>query len=54
VLVDLLLDPFDGRWGEVHEAALYAEEAGFDGIWMYDHLAGSVHQPTMCWSAGRP
>lgn len=53
MLVDLLFDPFQGRWGEVHEAALAAEEAGFAGIWMYDHLAGSVHRADRvleCWT----
>jgi alkanesulfonate monooxygenase SsuD/methylene tetrahydromethanopterin reductase-like flavin-dependent oxidoreductase (luciferase family) len=53
VLVDLLFDPFGGRWGEVHDGALAAEEAGFDGIWMYDHLAGSVHRADRvleCWT----
>jgi alkanesulfonate monooxygenase SsuD/methylene tetrahydromethanopterin reductase-like flavin-dependent oxidoreductase (luciferase family) len=41
--VDLLLDPFGATWGEARDAALAAEAAGFDGIWLYDHLAGSVH-----------
>lgn len=53
MLVDLLFDPFEGRWDEVHEAALAGEEAGFDGIWMYDHLAGSVHRADRvleCWT----
>jgi alkanesulfonate monooxygenase SsuD/methylene tetrahydromethanopterin reductase-like flavin-dependent oxidoreductase (luciferase family) len=30
----------------VREAALAAEEAGFDGVWLYDHLAGAVHGAT--------
>src|SRR5271155_4740739 len=51
--VDLLLDPFGGRWTEVREAALAAERSGFDGVWIYDHLAGSVHGETHvleCWT----
>ncbi len=26
------------RWPEIREAALWAEEAGFDSIWLFDHL----------------
>jgi len=51
--VDLLFDPFGGRWTEVREAALAAERSGFDGVWIYDHLAGSVHGETHvleCWT----
>jgi alkanesulfonate monooxygenase SsuD/methylene tetrahydromethanopterin reductase-like flavin-dependent oxidoreductase (luciferase family) len=43
VQIDLLFDPFDARWGDIRDAALAAEEAAFDGVWLYDHLAGSVH-----------
>ncbi len=51
--VDLLFDPFGGRWRDVREAALAAEAAGFDAVWLYDHLAGSVHQERHvleCWT----
>jgi alkanesulfonate monooxygenase SsuD/methylene tetrahydromethanopterin reductase-like flavin-dependent oxidoreductase (luciferase family) len=41
--VDLLLDPFGVEWREVRDAAIVAENEGFDGVWLYDHLAGSVH-----------
>jgi alkanesulfonate monooxygenase SsuD/methylene tetrahydromethanopterin reductase-like flavin-dependent oxidoreductase (luciferase family) len=41
--VDLLLDPFGARWDDLRAAARTAEEAGFDGLWTWDHLAGSVH-----------
>ena len=41
--VDLLFDPFGATWPEVRDAAEGAEAAGFDGVWVYDHLAGSVH-----------
>jgi alkanesulfonate monooxygenase SsuD/methylene tetrahydromethanopterin reductase-like flavin-dependent oxidoreductase (luciferase family) len=53
VLVDLLLDPFGAHWDEVRDAAVAAEQAGFDGIWLYDHLAGSVHGEARvleCWT----
>jgi alkanesulfonate monooxygenase SsuD/methylene tetrahydromethanopterin reductase-like flavin-dependent oxidoreductase (luciferase family) len=43
VQVDLLLDPFGANWSDVREAAIAAEGEGFDGVWLYDHLAGSVH-----------
>ena len=42
--IDLLFDPFGARWPEVRDAALAAEGEGFDGVWLYDHLAGSVHR----------
>jgi alkanesulfonate monooxygenase SsuD/methylene tetrahydromethanopterin reductase-like flavin-dependent oxidoreductase (luciferase family) len=41
--IDLLFDPFGATWTDVREAAWAADEAGFDGVWLYDHLAGSVH-----------
>ena len=51
--VDLLLDPFGARWADFRAAALAAEEAGFDGIWTWDHLAGRVHRREHvleCWT----
>jgi alkanesulfonate monooxygenase SsuD/methylene tetrahydromethanopterin reductase-like flavin-dependent oxidoreductase (luciferase family) len=53
VLVDLLFDPFDATWAEVRDGARAAEQEGFDGIWLYDHLAGSVHGQNRvleCWT----
>ena len=50
---DLLFDPFGATWQEVREGALVAEGEGFDGVWMYDHLAGSVHgqgRVLECWT----
>jgi alkanesulfonate monooxygenase SsuD/methylene tetrahydromethanopterin reductase-like flavin-dependent oxidoreductase (luciferase family) len=41
--IDLLFDPFGSTWRDIREAAITAEGEGFDGIWLYDHLAGSVH-----------
>jgi alkanesulfonate monooxygenase SsuD/methylene tetrahydromethanopterin reductase-like flavin-dependent oxidoreductase (luciferase family) len=35
---DLLLMPMGGRYREMREAAVAAEEAGFDGLWTWDHL----------------
>jgi alkanesulfonate monooxygenase SsuD/methylene tetrahydromethanopterin reductase-like flavin-dependent oxidoreductase (luciferase family) len=51
--IDLLLDPFGSSWEETRQAALAAEQAGFGGIWMWDHLAGSVHGESHvleCWT----
>jgi alkanesulfonate monooxygenase SsuD/methylene tetrahydromethanopterin reductase-like flavin-dependent oxidoreductase (luciferase family) len=53
VLVDILFDPFGGRWEDLRDAAVLAEGAGFDGLWLYDHLAGSVHgapHVLECWT----
>jgi alkanesulfonate monooxygenase SsuD/methylene tetrahydromethanopterin reductase-like flavin-dependent oxidoreductase (luciferase family) len=41
--IDLLFDPFGPSWRGIQEAARAAEGEGFDGVWLYDHLAGSVH-----------
>jgi alkanesulfonate monooxygenase SsuD/methylene tetrahydromethanopterin reductase-like flavin-dependent oxidoreductase (luciferase family) len=38
VKTDLLLIPMSARWAEMRAAALAAEEAGFDGVWTWDHL----------------
>jgi alkanesulfonate monooxygenase SsuD/methylene tetrahydromethanopterin reductase-like flavin-dependent oxidoreductase (luciferase family) len=51
--VDLLLQTFGVRWSDLHEGARLAEQAGFDGIWVNDHLSGSVeHAPYVleCWT----
>ena len=34
VQVDLLFDPFGGRWEDLRDAAVLAEESGFDGVWL--------------------
>src|SRR5579862_3378585 len=44
MLIDLLFDPFGVSWRDVREGAIAAEGEGFDGVWLYDHLAGSVHR----------
>jgi alkanesulfonate monooxygenase SsuD/methylene tetrahydromethanopterin reductase-like flavin-dependent oxidoreductase (luciferase family) len=38
VKTDLLLIPMGARWAELRSAAVAAEEAGFDGLWTWDHL----------------
>lgn len=51
--VDVLFDPFGGRWTDVRDGAIAAERAGLDGVWLYDHLAGSVHRERdvlECWT----
>jgi alkanesulfonate monooxygenase SsuD/methylene tetrahydromethanopterin reductase-like flavin-dependent oxidoreductase (luciferase family) len=53
VHVDLLFDPFGGRWEDLRDACGLAEASGFDGVWLYDHLAGSVHSAPHvleCWT----
>jgi alkanesulfonate monooxygenase SsuD/methylene tetrahydromethanopterin reductase-like flavin-dependent oxidoreductase (luciferase family) len=53
VQVDLLFDPFGGRWEDLRDAVVAAEDAGVDGVWLYDHLAGSVHgapHVLECWT----
>jgi alkanesulfonate monooxygenase SsuD/methylene tetrahydromethanopterin reductase-like flavin-dependent oxidoreductase (luciferase family) len=53
VRVDVVFDPFGGRWDDIHAGAVAAEQAGFDGVWLYDHLAGSVHHApdvVECWT----
>ena len=51
--IDLLFDPFGATWHDMHEGAIAAEGEGFDGVWLYDHLAGSVHgqqRVLECWT----
>lgn len=50
---DLLLDTFAATWQQVRSGALAAEAAGFDGLWVYDHLSGAVHgapHVLECWT----
>src|SRR5262247_406867 len=35
---DLLLIPMSARWADMRAAAVNADEAGFDGVWTWDHL----------------
>jgi alkanesulfonate monooxygenase SsuD/methylene tetrahydromethanopterin reductase-like flavin-dependent oxidoreductase (luciferase family) len=51
--VDLLLDPFGATWDQVSRAARVAEEAGYAGLWTWDHLAGQAHgtdRVLECWT----
>ena len=53
VEIDLLFDPFGVRVEEVLRGAIAVEQAGFGGLWLYDHLAGSVHRQDRvveCWT----
>ena len=36
--IDLLLVPMGARYRDMREAAIAAEESGFDGLWTWDHL----------------
>ena len=38
--IDLLLVPFGATWGALRDAARRAEDYGYDGIWIWDHLRG--------------
>jgi alkanesulfonate monooxygenase SsuD/methylene tetrahydromethanopterin reductase-like flavin-dependent oxidoreductase (luciferase family) len=54
VRVDLLFETFGTPWPELREGALAAERAGFDGVWLNDHLAGSVEgarRVLECWTS---
>jgi len=51
--IDVLLDPFGTQWSEVRDAAITAAEAGFAGVWTWDHLDGRVYNaPNVleCWT----
>jgi alkanesulfonate monooxygenase SsuD/methylene tetrahydromethanopterin reductase-like flavin-dependent oxidoreductase (luciferase family) len=53
VRIDLLFDPFGATWQDMREGAVVAAGEGFDGVWLYDHLAGSVHDQERvleCWT----
>lgn len=36
--IDVLLMPMSARWADMRAAAVAADEAGFDGVWTWDHL----------------
>src|SRR5438132_366621 len=51
--VDVLLDPFGARWSELRDTAHAAVDAGFAGIWTFDHLDGRVYRAPHvleCWT----
>ena len=51
--VDVLLETFGTTWAEVRDGAVAAEQAGFDGVWLNDHLAGAVQRAPHvleCWT----
>ena len=41
--VDVLLDTFGASWGDVRDAAGAAADAGFAGLWAFDHVDGRVY-----------
>jgi alkanesulfonate monooxygenase SsuD/methylene tetrahydromethanopterin reductase-like flavin-dependent oxidoreductase (luciferase family) len=52
---DVLLVPFGATWALLRDAARRAEDGGYDGIWLWDHLrgggpAGPAPVPE-CWTA---
>ena len=51
--VDLLLETFGATWRELRAGAVAAEQAGLDGVWVNDHLAGAVQDASRvleCWT----
>jgi alkanesulfonate monooxygenase SsuD/methylene tetrahydromethanopterin reductase-like flavin-dependent oxidoreductase (luciferase family) len=45
VKTDLLLIPMSARWADLRAAAVAADEAGFDGVWTWDHLRDPDGRP---------
>ena len=37
--IDVLLIPMSARYADMRDGALAAEDAGFDGLWTWDHLS---------------
>ena len=37
---DIVLSTFGATWRDLRDAARRAEDAGYDGIWLWDHLRG--------------
>jgi alkanesulfonate monooxygenase SsuD/methylene tetrahydromethanopterin reductase-like flavin-dependent oxidoreductase (luciferase family) len=54
MLIDLLLVPFGASYQDMRAAALTAEEAGFNGLWTFDHFREPLPyagRPTLeCWT----
>ena len=51
--VDVLLDPFGTSWSALRGAAVASADAGFAGVWTWDHLDGRVFDDTHvheCWT----
>lgn len=51
---DVLLIPFGASWRDLRDGARRAEDAGFNGVWLWDHLRGGTDAgPTPvpeCWT----
>src|SRR5262247_4358516 len=45
VKTDLLLIPMGAHWTDMRAAAVAADEAGFDGVWTWDHLRDPEGDP---------
>jgi alkanesulfonate monooxygenase SsuD/methylene tetrahydromethanopterin reductase-like flavin-dependent oxidoreductase (luciferase family) len=45
VKTDLLLIPMGARWTDMRAGAVAADEAGFDGLWTWDHLRDPEGDP---------
>jgi alkanesulfonate monooxygenase SsuD/methylene tetrahydromethanopterin reductase-like flavin-dependent oxidoreductase (luciferase family) len=53
VRIDVLLETFGARWPKLLAGAVAAERVGLDGVWLNDHLAGSVQgapHVLECWT----
>lgn len=54
MLIDLLLVPFGASYADMRSAAVAAEEAGFNGLWTFDHFreptAGPGGATPECWT----
>jgi alkanesulfonate monooxygenase SsuD/methylene tetrahydromethanopterin reductase-like flavin-dependent oxidoreductase (luciferase family) len=53
VHADLLLNSFGSRWPDVQRVANAAVDAGFAGIWTFDHIDGRVYDARdvlECWT----
>jgi alkanesulfonate monooxygenase SsuD/methylene tetrahydromethanopterin reductase-like flavin-dependent oxidoreductase (luciferase family) len=53
MLIDVLFDTFSSDWKQIRDGALAAEQAGLSGVWLNDHLAGSVqgaNRVLECWT----
>ena len=51
--VDVLVETFGARWADVRAAAVAVAAGGFDGVWLNDHLSGSVQgapHVLECWT----
>lgn len=54
MLIDILLVPFAATYATMREAAVAAEESGFNGLWTFDHfrepVSGAGGPVPECWT----